>query len=193
MESPTNGTDLPGHLAVPPIDPEKVLIQTASGEVIEVNQQLHFYTRNSLLGHPLVSPAMSYLGGLPPLLIIAGDKEVLRDEIIYRFVLAFLYFMIFTYKTFYSAHKAAYPEKYAISSDTRELYPSLNGIEARFKPTSVHLQVYDGRFMFKFTTYLSDAVSFTNREPTYTTRSILFHHSCQVLFPWNCQFLQICN
>jgi acetyl esterase/lipase len=101
MEPPTNGPNLPDHLAIPvipepPIDPEKVLVQTASGEVIEVNQQLHFYTRNSLLGHPLVSPGMSYLGGLPPLLIIAGDKEVLRDEIIYRFVLAFIYLMIFT-------------------------------------------------------------------------------------------------
>lgn len=32
---------------------------------------------------PLVSPAMGYLGGLPPLLIIASDAEVLRDEIVY--------------------------------------------------------------------------------------------------------------
>lgn len=64
---------------------------------------------------------------------------------------------------FYSAHKAAYPEKYAISSDTRELYPSLNGIENRCKPTSVHLQVYDGKFMFKFSTYLSDSVPLMNR------------------------------
>ncbi|KDR75638.1 hypothetical protein GALMADRAFT_248228 [Galerina marginata CBS 339.88] len=109
----------------PPVDPEKILVNAKSGEVIEVNQQLHFYTRNSLLAHPLVSPAMSYLGGLPPLLFIAGDKEVLRDEIVY------------------SAHKAAYPEKYPVSDVARQLYPSLNGIEKRCKPTSVHLQVYD--------------------------------------------------
>jgi acetyl esterase/lipase len=35
---------------------------------------------------PFVSPAMGYLGGLPPLLIIASDAEVLRDEIVYVYV-----------------------------------------------------------------------------------------------------------
>jgi len=54
-----------------------------NGEIVEVREQLQFYTQNSLLCHPLVSPAMAYLGGLPPLMFIAGDKEVLRDEIIY--------------------------------------------------------------------------------------------------------------
>ncbi len=34
----------------------------------------------------LVSPALSYLGGLPPLLFIVSDKEVLRDEILYTCV-----------------------------------------------------------------------------------------------------------
>jgi hypothetical protein len=29
------------------------------------------------------SPALGYLGGLAPLLFIASDKEVLRDEILY--------------------------------------------------------------------------------------------------------------
>ena len=70
----------------PPVDPEKVVVRVSSGETVEVTEQLQFYTRNSLLDHPLVSPAMSYLGGLPPLLFIAGDKEVLRDEIIYTYV-----------------------------------------------------------------------------------------------------------
>lgn len=97
MEPPSNGPNPLDHLVAPitpeaPKDPDKVVVQISSGEVIEVNQQLQFYTRNSLLRHPLVSPATSYLGGLPPLLIIAGDKEVLRDEIIYRFV-AFIYLM----------------------------------------------------------------------------------------------------
>ncbi|KAF8963661.1 hypothetical protein BDZ97DRAFT_1939461 [Flammula alnicola] len=121
-------TDPTTPLAPPaPVDPENVVVQcTDSGEIIEVAQQLHFYTRNSLLAHPLVSPAMSYLGGLPPLLFIAGDKEVLRDEIIY------------------TAHKAAYPEK----------YPATN---QRWQPTSVHLQVYDDSphilpVLFSFTT-----------------------------------------
>ncbi|PPQ79997.1 hypothetical protein CVT26_004401 [Gymnopilus dilepis] len=109
----------------PPVDPEKVVVRVSSGETVEVTEQLQFYTRNSLLDHPLVSPAMSYLGGLPPLLFIAGDKEVLRDEIIY------------------TAHKAAYPERYPITNQARELYPPLRGIEEHCKPTSVHLQVYD--------------------------------------------------
>ncbi|KAF8911524.1 hypothetical protein CPB84DRAFT_926690 [Gymnopilus junonius] len=121
------------------VDPERVVVHISSGETVEVDQQLQFYTKNSLLDHPLISPAMSYLGGLPPLLFIAGDKEVLRDEIIY------------------SAHKAAYPEKYPTTDLARELYPPLKGIEERCKqPTSVHLQVYDAPhilpILFSFTT-----------------------------------------
>ncbi|KAF5354758.1 hypothetical protein D9756_005500 [Leucocoprinus leucothites] len=88
---------------------------------------MHFYSQNSLLVHPLVSPALGYLGGLPPLFFIASDKEVLRDEIIY------------------TAHKAADPRKYPLKNGPRGLYPLLEGIEGRHpKPTSVHLQVYDG-------------------------------------------------
>ena len=61
--------------------------QADGGKVLEVAQQVQLYAPNGLLRHPLVSPAMSYLGGLPPLFIIAGDREVLRDEIIYTCVL----------------------------------------------------------------------------------------------------------
>jgi acetyl esterase/lipase len=62
-------------------------LQTATGETVEVAQQIQLYAPNGLLKHPLVSPALSYLGDLPPLLFIAGDREVLRDEIIYTCVL----------------------------------------------------------------------------------------------------------
>ena len=58
----------------------------STGEDVEIKEQLQFYTVNSLLNHPLVSPITGYLGGLPPLLFIAGDEEVLRDEIIYTLV-----------------------------------------------------------------------------------------------------------
>lgn len=74
------------NIPVPSIDasdPRKIILVTEAGERLEVDQQVHFYAQNSLLVHPLVSPALGYLGGLPPLLFIAGDKEVLRDEIIY--------------------------------------------------------------------------------------------------------------
>ncbi|KAF5321266.1 hypothetical protein D9619_001666 [Psilocybe cf. subviscida] len=119
-------------------DPE-VIPMSVNGEIVEVREQLQFYTQNSLLCHPLVSPAMAYLGGLPPLMFIAGDKEVLRDEIIY------------------TAHRAAYPEKYPPTDKARELYPALDGIDTRFGPTSVHLQVYDDAphilpVLFSFTT-----------------------------------------
>jgi len=64
----------------------------STGEDVEIKEQLQFYTVNSLLNHPLVSPITGYLGGLPPLLFIAGDEEVLRDEIIYTLV-SFFYFL----------------------------------------------------------------------------------------------------
>lgn len=43
-----------------------------------------------------------------------------------------------------SAHKAADPSKYPIKPEARDMYPALKGIEERFGPTQVHLQVYDG-------------------------------------------------
>jgi hypothetical protein len=68
------------------LDNETLTLTTESGEVLTVRHQAHLYTTNSLISHPLVSSVMSYLGGLCPLLIIASDKEVLRDEIIYTYV-----------------------------------------------------------------------------------------------------------
>ncbi|KAH7097493.1 alpha/beta-hydrolase [Auriculariales sp. MPI-PUGE-AT-0066] len=91
----------------------------------EINSQIHLYCPNRLIKHPLVSPVVSYLGGLPPLFFIASDKEVLRDEIIY------------------AAHKAARPDKYPISDEVKMLYPVLQDIEGRGGPTKVHLQIYD--------------------------------------------------
>ncbi|XP_006461294.1 hypothetical protein AGABI2DRAFT_221981 [Agaricus bisporus var. bisporus H97] len=107
--------------------PQVTLPKGEPGEGLRVDKQVHFYAQNNLLAHPLVSPALGYLGGLPPLFFIAGDKEVLRDEIIY------------------TAHKAAYPHKYPVKESARNLYPLLKDIDKRFpNPSSVHLQVYDG-------------------------------------------------
>lgn len=72
--------------AAPPLgssENQTITLVAKSGETLTIDQQVHLYTQNSLIVHPLVSPALSYLGGLPPLMIIAGEKEVLRDEIIY--------------------------------------------------------------------------------------------------------------
>jgi acetyl esterase/lipase len=71
---------------------QTLVLRKDDGEVIEVAQQVQLYAPNGLLKHPLVSPALSYLGGLPPLFFIAGDREVLRDEIIYACVLFLPYF-----------------------------------------------------------------------------------------------------
>lgn len=54
------------------------------GKPVTIRSQIQLYCTNDQLSHPYVSPALGYLGGLPPLLIIASDKEVLRDEIMYR-------------------------------------------------------------------------------------------------------------
>lgn len=81
-----NDVDVGPTTALPasnPLHNQTVSIVARSGELLSTDQQLHLYTQNSLLPHPLISSVLSYLGGLPPLLIIASDKEVLRDEIIY--------------------------------------------------------------------------------------------------------------
>lgn len=94
------------------------------GKPVTVKDQIQLYTTNALLTHPLVSPVLqATLGGLPPLLVMVGGGEILRDEQIYL------------------AHKAANPQKYA---------PPTEGLSARekeqlakFKPTDVQLQVWD--------------------------------------------------
>ena len=62
---------------------QSVSLITPDVERITIAEQLQLYAPNGLLKHPLVSPALSYLGGLPPLFFIASDREVLRDEVIY--------------------------------------------------------------------------------------------------------------
>ncbi|KAJ7169077.1 hypothetical protein C8R43DRAFT_982176 [Mycena crocata] len=128
-----------GATAPLPHDSEIITLTTTSGEELRIDKQVHLYAQNSLLVHPLISGALSYLGGLPPLFIIASDKEVLRDEIIY------------------TAHKAANPDEYPIKEEQRAMYPPLEGIEKKFGPTKVHLQVYDDTahvlpVLFSFTT-----------------------------------------
>ena len=80
------------------------------------------------LSHPLVSPVLQgSLGNLPPLYILAGDGEVLRDEIMYI------------------AHKAAHPDKYpARAGVLREGWRQKENAEKFKTPTKVHLQVFDG-------------------------------------------------
>lgn len=54
------------------------------GKEVELVDQIQLYATNEQLVYPFVSPIWQpSLGGLPPLYVMAGDKEVLRDEIIY--------------------------------------------------------------------------------------------------------------
>ncbi|KAI1437118.1 alpha/beta-hydrolase [Xylaria sp. CBS 124048] len=123
------------HLSIP-IDGKEVLLK----------DQFHMYTTNELLSHPLVSPVMQpSLGGLPPLLIMTGGGEILRDEQIYL------------------AHKCADPEKYQ-PSDVHMDDAAREQI-SRFKPTDVQLQIWDDLC------HVAPTLSFT-RPAKYLYRSI---------------------
>ncbi|KAL2132104.1 hypothetical protein VTI74DRAFT_4227 [Chaetomium olivicolor] len=94
------------------------------GKEIVVKEQIQMYTTNALLAHPLVSPIMQpTLGGMPPLFIMVGGGELLRDEQIYL------------------AHKCANPSEYlppeALMDD------KARALVGKYKPTDVQLQVWD--------------------------------------------------
>ncbi|KAK6350434.1 hypothetical protein TWF718_003626 [Orbilia javanica] len=95
------------------------------GHEVRIKDQIQLYTTNELLSHPLVSPVLQgSLGGLPPMMVLVGGSEVLRDEQIYF------------------AHKAANPRKYPPPSHvaTAQQLGALN----RWKHgTDVYLQVFD--------------------------------------------------
>ena len=96
------------------------------GNLVILKDQIQLYTTNQLLSHPLVSPALQpSLGGLPPLLILTGGGEILRDEQIYL------------------AHKAANPEKYPLSSIHQPEHDPNNAILGKYPSTDVQLQVWD--------------------------------------------------
>ncbi|EST07742.1 Alpha/beta hydrolase fold-3 [Kalmanozyma brasiliensis GHG001] len=109
-------------------DPINVNRADPTKEAIELREQIQLYATNDQVTHPLCSAVLSgSLGGLPPLYILAGDAEVLRDEIIYL------------------AHRAAHPSRYPLRKDlldhsarNRENAEKYDGT-----PTKVHLQVYD--------------------------------------------------
>lgn len=65
---------------------QRIVLELDDGETLNVDSQIQLYAPNNLLSHPLIGHCGAYLGGLPPLFFIAGDQEVLRDEIIYTWV-----------------------------------------------------------------------------------------------------------
>ncbi|KAI1325025.1 hypothetical protein F5Y16DRAFT_411634 [Xylariaceae sp. FL0255] len=128
----------------PPL-PTHISVKIAGKEVV-LKDQIQMYTTNEMLAHPMVSPVMQpTLGGLPPLLIMVGGGEILRDEQIYL------------------AHKCANPAKYA-PADIHMNELARDQL-AKFKPTDVQLQVWDDLC------HVAPTLSFT-RPAKYMFRSI---------------------
>ncbi|EEH38368.2 lipase/esterase family protein [Paracoccidioides lutzii Pb01] len=96
------------------------------GKVVEIKDQIHMYTTNELLSHPLVSPVLQpSLGGLPPMFVLSGGSELLRDEQIYL------------------AHKATDPHSFLPSEEYLNVHdPHRNAVNG-YPPTFVQLQVWD--------------------------------------------------
>ncbi|KAL2422025.1 AB hydrolase superfamily protein C4A8.06c [Exophiala dermatitidis] len=96
------------------------------GKLVLLKDQIQMYTTNQLLAHPLVSPVLQpSLGGLPPVMILTGGGELLRDEQIYL------------------AHKMANPSGYPLGSLYRSNYDPDDVLLKKYRPTPVHLQVWD--------------------------------------------------
>ena len=67
-------------IEIPVTDPA---LRKEWGDKLTLKDQIQQYATNDQLTHPLCSPIVAgSLGGLPPLYILAGNGEVLRDEII---------------------------------------------------------------------------------------------------------------
>ncbi|CAA7260033.1 unnamed protein product [Cyclocybe aegerita] len=124
----TQSTSTITHLDEWEPKPPKVLMEDPNATPLELRSQIQMYAATELLTHPLVSPVLQgSLGDLPPLYILAGDGEVLRDEIIYL------------------AHKAAHPAEYPTREGVlRDSVRQKENAEKFTRPTKVHLQVFDG-------------------------------------------------
>ncbi|MCJ1469548.1 hypothetical protein MMC07_008181 [Pseudocyphellaria aurata] len=118
------------------------------GNLVEIKDQIQIYATNQLISHPLVSPVLTpILGGLPPLMILTGGGELLRDEQIYL------------------AHKAAQPREYAPDEAYLKENPEARKFLAECRPTNVQLQVWDDLC------HVAPTLSFT-RPAKYMYRSI---------------------
>lgn len=106
--------------------PSDSLSIAIDGAVVEIKDQIQMYVTNQLMSHPLVSPVLQpSLGGLPPLLILTGGGELLRDEQIYV------------------AHKAADPPAYPPNDTILDEHDPNRETLNKYGPTHVQLQVWD--------------------------------------------------
>lgn len=133
---------------IPVPGPGHNLSLVMDGNLVEIKDQIQMYTTNQLISHPLVSPVLQpSLGGLPPLLILTGGGEVLRDEQIYL------------------AHKAANPSKYPPGAAYLNEHAESREVVNKYKGTDVQLQVWDDLC------HVAPTLSFT-RPAKYMFRSI---------------------
>lgn len=134
----------PGTLYAEPDNIHVVL----EGKTVELKDQIQMYATNQLISHPLVSPILhASLGGLPPLQVISGGGETLRDE------------------QFYVAHKAANPTAYPPGDVYLDEFDPNREILNKYEPTYVQLQVWDDLC------HVAPTLSFT-RPAKYMFRSI---------------------
>ena len=106
--------------------PDHQIAIEVDGKMVVLKDQIQFCAHNQLISHPLVSPVLQpSLGGLPPLFIMTGGGELLRDEQIYL------------------AHKATNPQKHALGDEYRAMYDPGDTILNKYPPTPVQLQVWE--------------------------------------------------
>ncbi|EIN10888.1 alpha/beta-hydrolase [Punctularia strigosozonata HHB-11173 SS5] len=141
--------------------PPKVLMEDPLATPLELRAQIQIYATNEQLTHPLVSPLLQgSLGNLPPLYIIAGDGEALRDEVIYV------------------AHRAAHPEKYPVREGVlREGKRQQENAKKFTTPTKVHLQVYDGMCHVLTVFTFTDSAKYAYRSIAQFVRHVTSHSS----------------
>ncbi|PCG89114.1 Alpha/beta hydrolase fold-3 [Penicillium occitanis (nom. inval.)] len=105
---------------------DNIAVPMGDNTVVEIKDQIQMYAPNHMVSHPLVSPVLQpTLGGLPPLLILTGGGELLRDEQIYL------------------AHKAADPLAYLPADIFLDEHDPDRTLIHKFGPTNVQLQVWD--------------------------------------------------
>ena len=143
-DSPTKNTSVSIDSNLWEPKPPKVLMKDPKSVPLELCSQIQLYATTEYalfpfcmlasnscflfrqLSHPLVSPVMQgSLGNLPPLYILAGDGEVLRDEIVYM------------------AHRAAHPTEYPVREGIlRDSKRQRHNAENFAKPTKVSLPLF---------------------------------------------------
>ncbi|KAL3708613.1 hypothetical protein TMatcc_006597 [Talaromyces marneffei ATCC 18224] len=105
---------------------DNIVVPMPDNTVVEIKDQIQMYAPNRMVSHPLVSPVLQpTLGGLPPLLILTGGGELLRDEQIYL------------------AHKAADPLAYLPADIFLDEHDPDRTLIHKYGPTNVQLQVWD--------------------------------------------------